>query len=84
MTKVITERRELYGFLATPGLELMNLVFANDDVWVSRKYGAEGHLPSLRHTNEVIRAYVTAGEGSICIAISTDCERMRSITTRSR
>jgi len=39
-----------------------NLVFANDDVfWISCKYRAEKHVHSLRHTNEVIGAYVTAG-----------------------
>jgi len=40
----------------------MNLVFASDDVvWVSWKYGAEEVVLILRHTNEVIGAYVTAG-----------------------
>jgi len=28
---ITTEPKELYGFLATPGIEVMNLVFANDD-----------------------------------------------------
>jgi len=31
-TKIITEPRELYGFLATPDIEVTNLVFASDDV----------------------------------------------------
>jgi len=61
-TKIITEPRELYGFLATPDIEVTNLVFAsNDVVWLSWKHGAEKDVPSLRHTNEVIGAYVTAG-----------------------
>jgi len=61
-TKIITEPRELYGFLATPDIEVTNLVFASDDVvWLSWKHGAEEDVPSLRHTNEVIGAYVTAG-----------------------
>jgi hypothetical protein len=61
-TKVISEPRELYTFLATPGIELLNLAFVNDDVvWLSRKYAAEEPVPSLRHTNEVIGAYVTTG-----------------------
>ena len=36
MTKIITEPKELYGFLTTPGIELKeSLVFANDDVlWI--------------------------------------------------
>jgi len=31
MTKIITKPTELYGFLSTPGIEVMNLVFASDD-----------------------------------------------------
>jgi len=70
MTKVITEPKELYGFLATPSFEVRgNLVFANDDVWISCKYGAREHVPSLRQTKEVIGAYDTAGEQSIYIVI---------------
>jgi len=62
MTKIITEPKELYGFLATPGIEVTNLIFASDDVvWLSWKRGVEENLPNLRHTNEVIGAYVTAG-----------------------
>jgi len=62
MTKIITEHKELYGSLATPGIEVADLVFASDDVvWLTWKRGAEEAVPSLRHTNEVIGAYVTAG-----------------------
>jgi len=32
MTKIITETTDLYGFLATPGVEVMILAFARDDV----------------------------------------------------
>jgi len=61
-TKIITEPNELYGFLATPKFEVTNLIFASDDVaWLSWKRGAEEDLPNLRHTNEVIDAYVTSG-----------------------
>jgi len=61
-TKIITEPRELYTFLATPDIEVTNLVFASDDVvWLSWKHGAEEDVPSLRHANEVMGAYVTAG-----------------------
>lgn len=59
--------QKLYGFLATPGMEVMNFVFTNGDVvWISCKYGAQEHVPSLCHTNDV-----TACVGSICIAIWT-------------
>ena len=45
-----------------PGIEVTNLAFASDDVvWISWKHSAEEHVPNLRHTNEVIGAYVTAG-----------------------
>jgi len=38
-----------------------NLAFTCDDVvYVTSKHAAEEHIPSLRHTNEVIGAYVTA------------------------
>jgi len=42
MTKIITEPKELYGSLGTPGVEVMNLAFASDDVgYISWKRGAE-------------------------------------------
>jgi len=61
-TKLIAEPGELYRFLATPGIEVKNVLFANDDVvWISWRHSADKRVPSLRHTNEVIGAYVTAG-----------------------
>jgi len=48
--------------LATPGIEVMNLIFTSDDVvWLSWKRVAEEDVPNLSHTKEVIGAYVTAG-----------------------
>jgi len=62
VTKLFTDPKELYGFLSTPGIEVVKLVFTSDDVvWISWKYGAGEDVPSLRHTNEVIGAYVTTG-----------------------
>jgi len=62
MTKIITEPKNLYGFLATPGVEVMNIAFVSDDVaYISWMYYAEEDVPNLRHTNEVIGTYVTAG-----------------------
>ena len=41
---------------------MTNLAFANDDVfWISWNHAAVEDVPNLRHTNEVIFAYVTAG-----------------------
>ena len=62
MTKIIKDPKDLYGFVSTPDIDVTNLVFSSDDlVWIARKYGAEEQVPSLRHTNEVIGAYITAG-----------------------
>jgi len=52
---LISEPAELYRFLVTPGVEVQNVLFANDDViWISWQYSAHKRVPSLRHTNEVI------------------------------
>ena len=59
-SKLISDTHELYSFLATPGIEFANLMFDRDDVvWVSYRFMAEEQI--LRHTNEVIGAYVTTG-----------------------
>jgi len=59
---LISQPAELYRFLVTPGVEVQNMLFANDDVvWISWQYSADERVPSLRHTNEVMGAYVTAG-----------------------
>jgi hypothetical protein len=61
-TKMITNLQELYGFLATPGIEVPALVFDSDDVvCVSWRYIVEEKVPNLRHITEVRVAYVTAG-----------------------
>jgi len=61
-TKLISEPAELYRFLVTPGVEVQNMLFANNDaVWISWQYSADERVPSLRLTNEVLGPYVTAG-----------------------
>ena len=58
-TKLISDPQEQYRFLATPGVEVVNLMFASESVvWASFRYKAEEQAPSLRHTNEVFHAYV--------------------------
>ena len=61
--EMITDPQELYRFLGTPGIEETNLLFAGDKVvcvmW--RYVEEEENMPVLRHTNEVIGAYVTTG-----------------------
>jgi hypothetical protein len=60
-TRMISDPQELYLFLSTPGIEVANLLFASDYVvWDSWRYTNE-NIPNLRHTNEVIGAFVTAG-----------------------
>ena len=40
----------------------MNLLFASDSVvWTSWRYTADEQVPTLRHTNEVIAAFVACG-----------------------
>jgi len=59
---MISHPQELFRFLATPGIEVVNLMFASDAVvWASCHFITEKKIPSLLHTNEVIVAYVTAG-----------------------
>ena len=61
MTELISNPQELYKFLATPGIEVVILLFASDHVvWISWKYASEVKIPNLPHTNEVIGSYVTA------------------------
>jgi len=56
---LISETAEMYRFSVTPGVEVPNMLFANDDVvCTSWQYSADERVPSLRHTNEVIGAYV--------------------------
>jgi hypothetical protein len=51
----------LYKFLVTPGIEVANMIFASDQVvWISWRFADSEHVPSLRHTNDVIGSFVTA------------------------
>ena len=74
-----------YRFLATPGVEVTNLAFAKVDVvWLPWKLSAEECVPNLRHTNEAICTYVTAGARIHLCSLSTGCKRTRSIATLIR
>ena len=82
-TKLISDPEELYRYLATPGIEVVHLVFANDEVvWVSWKFTAEERVPSQRHTNEVIGAYVTTGARIHSYGTSIDCKKRLFIVTQ--
>jgi len=60
---MITDPQELYRFLATPGIEVTNFLFAGDEVlWVVWGFvEEEENMPVLRHTKELIGAYLTTG-----------------------
>jgi hypothetical protein len=61
-TELTSNPQELYIFLATPGIDIVNLLFASDhEVWVSLKYAEEERIPNLRHTREVLGSFVTTG-----------------------
>ena len=83
--KIIAEPHELYIFLATLSVEVTNVAFASNEVvclwW---KLSAEELVTYLRHTNEVIGAYVRPRIDSKCMGISTGSERILSIVTNFR
>jgi hypothetical protein len=57
---MIADPQELFRFLATPGIEVTNLFATEEVMWVTWKCAEEKeNMPVLRHTNEVIGAYVT-------------------------
>jgi hypothetical protein len=61
-TRIISEPQELYRLLATLGIEVGTLLFCIDDfVLVSWTFTEEEQAPSLRHTNNVLGSYATAG-----------------------
>ena len=60
-TLLNSDPRELYRFLATPGIEVPALLFAGDSCWISWRHSDEADAPSLRHTNEAIASFATAG-----------------------
>ena len=83
-TKVISESKELYNFMATPDIEVTNLTFSSDDVvWISWKHVAEEHVPVLRHTNVVIGASFTAGARIHLYRYLVRLGEMQSIATQN-
>jgi hypothetical protein len=76
-SKVIADLQELFRFLATPSIEVTNLLFAVDEVlWAKWNYmGEQGNMPVLRHTNEEIGVYVRPGSVSNCSPMCARCKR---------
>jgi hypothetical protein len=72
---MISDPLELFRFLATSGVEVANLLFASDEfVWASCRYIDEENIPSLRHTNEVIEAFVAGGA---CLYLYSYLDRLQ-------
>ena len=84
-TKMISEPQELYRFLAMSGMDFATHAFARDDVvWASWRYIPEEKVPNLRHTNDVIAFYVTAGARIHLTVVSTCCKRESCIAIPTR
>ena len=59
--KIISNHHDLYLFLATSVVDVMKLLFVSvDGVWVTWHFIQKQKIPSLRHTKEVLAAYVKA------------------------
>jgi hypothetical protein len=81
-TKLITDPLELYRFFSTPGVEVSNIVFANDTVILaSWRFTDEEKFLPLAHTNEVLEPTSLPGSEFIGTVIWTDCKRRHRIVT---
>jgi hypothetical protein len=59
--KIISDHHDLYLFLATSVVEVMKLLFVSvDGVWVTWHFIQKQKILWLRHTKEVLAAYVKA------------------------
>lgn len=60
-SKLISDPQEICRFLAIPGIEVANLLFANGTIlWASWRFSAEEKIANLLHMKEVIWVLVTA------------------------
>jgi len=58
-TTLVTSVKELYELSTSPGTEVRNLIFPNDDVvWVSWKH-SEDNIAAGKNVNVAVAAYVT-------------------------
>jgi hypothetical protein len=58
-TTLVSSEKEFYELLTSPGFEVTNLIFPNDDVvWGSWKHSGE-NLPTGKNVNVALAAYVT-------------------------
>ena len=79
-TELISDSQELYRFLATPGMDVVNLLYASHRVVLGAwNYADEERIPNLRHTNDVFGSFVTAG--STLIPTSCKIEQFTQMQT---
>jgi hypothetical protein len=58
-TTIVHSEKEFHGLLTSPGTEVTNLIFPNDDVaWVSWKYSEE-NVAAGKNVNVAVAAYIT-------------------------
>jgi len=59
-TTIDDSEKEFYELLKSPGIEVTNIIFPNNEVpWVSWKY-SENNVPTGKSVNVAFAAYVTA------------------------
>ena len=60
-TSLVSTEKEFYELLTSPGTEITNLIFPNDDVvWLSWKY-TQDNIAVGKNVNVAVAAYVTTG-----------------------
>jgi len=58
-TTIVNSEKEFYELLTSPGIEVTNLIFPNEEVaWVSWKY-SEDNVTTGKNVNVSVAAYVT-------------------------
>jgi hypothetical protein len=58
-TTLVTSEKEFFELLTSPGIEVTNVIFPNDDVdWVSWRY-SEDNVAVGKNVNVAVAAYVT-------------------------
>jgi hypothetical protein len=58
-TTIVHSEKEFYELLTSPGTEVTNLIFPNDDMaWVSWKYSEE-NVAAGKNVNLAVAAYIT-------------------------
>jgi hypothetical protein len=58
-TTLVTSEKEFYELLTSPGIEVTNLIFPNDDfAWVIWRY-SEDNVAAGKNVNVAVAAYVT-------------------------